>query len=265
MRHRISRCIAVLAITLCTATAALAQDLTVSAAISLKEALGEAAQSYEKRTGAHIGLTFASTGQLMAQVRAGAPVDVFIAATERDVERLEADGLILPGSRRIIASNELVLITPAAAGPPPTRLQDLAENRYRRIAIGHPRTVPAGQYATQALSRAGLEEALAARLVYGANVRQVLDYVVRGEADAGIVYRTDAVSAGQAVTAIAIDPALCDPIRYAAGVCAGSSNRAAAERLLEFLVGPDAQAIFARHGFAAAAPPATQPSGSESR
>jgi molybdate transport system substrate-binding protein len=235
------------------------QELTVSAAISLKEALTEVVAGLEQR----VGLNFASSGQLVAQIRGGAPVDVFIAAADEEVEALEAEGRLVAGSRRVIAGNELVLIVPAATADPPKALNDLAEERFRRVAVGDPQTVPAGRYAMQALLRLEMDEALADRLVYGSNVRQVLDYVARGEVDAGFVYRTDAIRAGQRVkVAVAVKGSLHDPIRYTASIVTASPRPEAARRLIEQLVSDEAVTTFARHGFVPAdgvAPAASQP------
>jgi molybdate transport system substrate-binding protein len=139
---------------------------------------------------------------------------------------------------------------PATTTDPPKAVTDLADARFRRIAIGHPQTVPAGRYAMQALVRLGIDRAMEDRLIYGSNVRQVQDYVARGEVDAGFVYRTDALRAGQSVkVAAAVDESQHDPIRYTASIVTTSPRPEAARRLIEQLVSDHAATTFARHGF----------------
>ena len=171
-----------------------AEPIRVGAAISLKEALTRSADAFTKDTGVAVEMTFGSSGQILGQIRNGAPIDLFISAAHKQIDDLEKEGLAEPKTRRVIAGNVLVLIVPADADErsAPRSVADLAKPSVKRIAIGEPKTVPAGQYATQALqiTRARIAGPRPADL--GTNVRQVLDYVERGEVDAGIVYATDA-------------------------------------------------------------------------
>ena len=165
-----------------TLTASLrAGSITVAAAVSLKEAVTEIARTYESQTGEHVEFTFGSSGQLMAQIKSGAPIDAFISAADKQLDELDKAGLIDPASRRVVAGNELVLIVPTGAANPPTRFEDLAGPDVKKLAIGEPKTVPAGQYAQQVLKHLSLEAKLGDRVVFGTNVRQVLAYVERGE------------------------------------------------------------------------------------
>ncbi len=226
--------------------------LRVAAAISLKDVMEDLAGAWEAQSGNRIVATYASSGQLAAQVAGGAPIDLFISAGVPQVTMLEEGGHIDSASVRTITANALVLVAPVGAETP-SGWEALADNGVRRIAIGHPDTVPAGRYAKQALERLGLYERLSERLVHGANVRQVLNYVELGEVDAGIVYRTDAIVSGDRVRIVATcDPALHDPIQYPAAIVARSPHRVAAEAFLAFLAGPEAGAILQRHGFAPA-------------
>jgi molybdate transport system substrate-binding protein len=153
-------------------------------------------------------------------------------------------------TRKVIAGNELVLVVPADAADPPARFEDLADPRFKRVAVGHPATVPAGDYAMQALTALKLSDAVAERLVYGNNVRHVLVYVERGEVDAGVVYKTDALaSAGRVKVAAAADPSWHEPIRYPAVVLKASRKQQAARRFLGFLAGDKAQGILRSKGF----------------
>ena len=239
--------------TLAPRAAIAAGELRVGAAASLQEVLREVAAVYEKRTGEKLLLHFGSSGQLMSQVRNGAPVDVFISAAQRQVDELEKDGLVAGDTRRVIAGNALVLVVPAGAKDAPDGFPALASPSVKRVAVGEPKTVPAGEYAAQALRHAGVADALRGRLVFGANVRQVLGYVERGEVSAGVVYATDAKAAGDKVRVAAVaDAAAHDPIVYPAVVVAASTRRESAARFLDYLATDDARAAFTARGFTAA-------------
>jgi molybdate transport system substrate-binding protein len=226
--------------------------LTVAAAISLKDALAQVARDYRDAGGGPVEFTYGSSGQLATQIRGGAPIDLFISAAHQQIDDLVRAGFVDADSTRVIAGNRLVVIVPASSAPGagPSDLKQLAEARYARVATGEPRTVPAGQYAEQALRGAGVADRVRGRLVYGANVRQVLDYVQRGEVDAGIVYATDARQAGAAVrVTLEIDPTLHDPVEYPAAAVKASKRPDLARRFLDYLTSPKAREAFAAHGF----------------
>lgn len=225
-----------------------AQTLTVSAASSLSDAFKALAPRFEAaRPGVKLRLNFAASGVLLQQIAHGAPVDVFASADTDTLDRAEAQRLIATGTRRDFAANALVLVAPA--GSTLTALPELAGHRVKRIALGKPASVPAGRYAQQALEHAGLWAALQPRFVQGDNARQVLDYVARGEVDAGFVFRTDAATAGDRVRQVATVGGHV-PIRYPAAVVADSRHAALAREFVNFLVSTEAQAVLARHGFA---------------
>lgn len=224
-----------------------AQQLTVSAAASLADAFKEIGARFEAaRPGARLRLNFAASGLLLQQITQGAPVDVFASADQETMDRAAGRGLIVPATRRDFAGNALVLITPP--GGALKALPELARPAVRRIAIGKPASVPVGRYSRQALETAGLWAALGPRLVFADNPRQVLDYVSRGEVEAGLVYRTDAAQAAGKV-AVALTLAGHAPIVYPAAVLADSAQPALARDFVAYLGGAEAQAILARHGF----------------
>lgn len=236
-----------------------ADSITVSAAISLKDALTSIAKDYEKQTGQTVQFNFGSSGQLAAQIAQGAPADAFISAGAREMDQLARDGDIDPATRRIICGNELVLIVPADATAVPRSFEDLSDSRFKRIAVGQPKTVPAGQYAQEVFVRLKLTGLLTPKLVYGQNVRQVLDYVVRGEVDAGVVYATDAIAAaGKVRVAVKADPALHDPIVYPAAVVSRAANSQSARQFLDYLAGDAARQTLGAEGFVVSQP-ATAP------
>lgn len=230
--------------------AASAQTLTVSAAASLTQVLKAIGAQYEAtRPGVKLQFNFAASGVLIQQIAQGAPVDVFISADEETMARGIAQKLLDATSRRDIASNQLVLIVPKeAVGAPVTTLADLGGNGVRRIALGKPASVPAGRYTRQALDTARLWPALEAKAVYADSVRQVLDYVARGEVEAGFVYATDAaVMPDKVRTVQRIDGH--DPVRYPAALTTEGRQKAAAGDFLAFLLAPAAQDVLAKAGF----------------
>lgn len=229
-------------------------ELVVAAAASLQDALQEFKAGYEKSHPA-IRLTFVygASGQLQKQLVQGAPYDLFISAAPEYVDTLEKAGELLPGARRDLLGNELVLIVPARDAAS-REIAALKNPAIKRIALGEPGSVPAGKYAQAVLQSLHLQDALKERLIYALNVRQVLDYVGRGEADAGFVYRSDAQGDGK-VRVVAAAPAGSHPaIIYPGAVTVRTPFPDAAKALLAALADPDALALFKRYGFTA--PPA---------
>jgi molybdate transport system substrate-binding protein len=224
-----------------------AQQLTVSAAASLTDAFKEIAPRFAAtRPGAAVRFNFAASGVLLQQITQGAPVDVFVSADQETMNRAAGQKLIAIGTRRDFATNSLVLITPA--GSAVKTVHHLATSAVKRIAVGKVASVPVGRYTLQALESNQLWTQLQPKLVFADNVRQVLDYVARGEVEAGFVYRTDAEIAKDKV-AIATSVGGHAPITYPAAVVADSRQAALARDFVNFLSGGEAQAILARYGF----------------
>jgi molybdate transport system substrate-binding protein len=229
------------------------RDLTVSAAISLKDVLNEAAQLYRaERPDTEIHFNLGASGTLQRQIEQGAPVDVFISASEDQMNSLESQGFLLSGTRRDLLKNTIVLIVPNGKTGI-TNFQDLAGAQVKVIAIGEPQTVPAGKYAQEVLTHFHLYEQLKPKYVLGKDVRQVLTYVITGNADAGIVYATDAKTS-DAVSVVATAPEEShSPVIYPVAILKGSKEPDEAKHFLEFLAGTKAQAIFEKYGFQPAA------------
>ncbi|MFT3828221.1 MAG: molybdate ABC transporter substrate-binding protein [Opitutaceae bacterium] len=225
-----------------------AAELTVFAAASLAEALQELAPRYAAESGDTLRFNFGASGTLARQIREGAPADVLISADEFRLDQLERAGLLAAGTRRTILANQLVVII-GSEGEPLHALGALISANVRRIAIGEPDTVPAGNYAKQYLESAGLWPRLSGKLVPLDNVRAVLAAVEAGNADVGFVYRTDALLAKKARIAVALPIDAGPRITYPASVLRGAKSPAAAARFVAFLAGSEAQAVFARHGF----------------
>jgi len=254
--------LAVVAAVLLGARGVLADSISLSAAVSLKEGVTDVAKAFEAETHDHVDFTFGSSGQLAAQIRSGAPVDLFISAANKEVDDLSKAGVVDDATRRIVAGNELVLIVPPDSKTHLSSFEQLKDPATKRVAIGEPKTVPAGQYAMQVLTGLKLENDLNDRLIYGLNVRQVLDYVERGEVSAGIVYATDALQAGQKVKVVATAKAsMHEPVVSPAIVIKASNKKALAGRFLDYLLSDKGQSALAAHGFtkAAEAAPAAAP------
>lgn len=240
------------------AAAQQSESITVSAAISLKDALDELGpifqvQQHRKNGGNGTAVTYnyGGSGTLARQIEQGAPVDVFFSAAEKQMDELAAQGLVVVDTRRDVVGNALVLIAPAQ-GTQLHTFQELTGSAVKTIALGETSTVPAGMYARQTLEHLGLFAAVEKKVVYAKDVRAVLTYVETGNADAGMVYQTDA-NTSQKVRVVAVAPADShDPILYPAAVLRDSKDKAAARAYLEFLQGPDARAIFQKYGFTSA-------------
>jgi molybdate transport system substrate-binding protein len=220
-------------------------------AISMKdvvEALGR--RFTESHAGVRLRYNFGSSGELQKQIEAGAPVDLFISAAQRQMDELEKQGLIASATRRVFARNVLVVIKPADSTLDLAKPADLLDSRVARLAIGNPRTVPVGQYTEESLRALGLWDRVHPKVVLAENVRQALDYVARGEVEAGFVYTTDAATRpGQVKEAFRPPEDSYRPIVYPVAVVKDSGHRALAEAFIELLLGRDAQAVLTRLGF----------------
>lgn len=238
-----------LALALCLAPAlASAADLTVSAAASLTDAFKVVKEAFEKK---HPGITvinnFGASGALLKQIENGAPVDVFASADQKTMDQAAAGKLIVPGTRTNFVQNGLVLIQPADAKALLKSEADLTGAGVKRVAIGNPDSVPVGRYTQASLTAAKLWEPLQPKIVPGQNVRQVLDYVIRGEVEAGFVFSTDAFVAGNKVRIVKEMPTTT-PVSYPIAVLAASKNPAA-KAYVDFILGPEGQKILQGFGF----------------
>ena len=175
----------------------------------------------------------------------GAPVDVFASADQETMDKAEKAGLIDPATRRDFVCNELVLIVPKGSKKP-AGMSELSG--CGRIAVGNPDSVPAGRYARESLTQAGLWEALAPRLIMGNSVRQVLDYVARGEVDAGFVYATDARQMAGKVD-VAFVAKGHKPVLYPVAVATTGKNAAQGKAFVDFLLSSEGGEVLARYGF----------------
>lgn len=224
-------------------------QLIVSAAASLTDALKELAPIYRQaHSTVAVRYNFASSGALQQQIENGAPADVFISAAAKQMDALQQKNLLAADTRRNLLTNRLVLIVPANASGV-TNLKSLADSRVKRIVIGDPRSVPAGQYAEEALTKAGVWQQLKPKYVLANNVRQVLQFVAAGNADAGLVYLTDAKTTDKVKIAQTIPANFHSPIVYPIAVLKNSRNPTASKNFEQFLLTGKARKVFAKYGF----------------
>ena len=232
------------------AQATWAEKITVAAAISLKETIAKIAGQYQVDTGQVVEFTFGSSGQLLGQIQQGAPVDLFISAADFQVDQLIKEGFADAGSRKIITGNRLVLITSAKSNLHLQSIESLKEDSISKVAIGEPKSVPAGLYAWQTLQHVHALEQIRNKLILGANVRQVLDYVETGEVSAGIVYATDAAQAGKSVRVEFVIPAdHHQSIVYPAVLISKSKKQLASAQFRDYLLNEKSQMIWNESGF----------------
>ncbi len=238
-----------LALVLALAAPAKAADLTVSAAASLTDAFNEIKTVFAKdHPGVNVVMNFAASGALLSQMEKGAPVDVFASADQKTMDMAVEKKLIDKATRVNFVQNALVLAVPAGN---PAKIKDVASLKdaaAKRVAIGNPDSVPVGRYTKEALGKLGVWDALAAKFVMAESVRQVLDYLSRGEVDAGFVYGTDAKQGGDKVKVVAEIP-LEKPVSYPIAVLTGASDKKDAAAFVAFVTGPKGQEILAKYGF----------------
>ncbi len=249
--------LSILASTLWMAPAVQAQPetLTIAAANSVKDALRKILPLFESQhREVNVRVIYGPSQTLRKQIEEGAPVDVFLPSLSEEIDQLEKKGLVIQGSKRVYAGTSLVLITSTNLPAPVASIQDLHTVPVRRIAIGDPKASSVGKVAAQFLKHSKLEPQLKSQFIYGEHSRAVLDLVSKGEAEIGIVYRTDAV-ADEHVRILDTAPEDSHtPIRYGVAVVWTAKNISGAGDFIEFLLTPRIQAQLKDHGFDQAFP-----------
>jgi molybdate transport system substrate-binding protein len=231
-----------------------AQELTVAAAADLNYALKDLAARYEQKTGAKVTLSFGSSGNLFSQIQSGAPFDLFFSADEQYPQKLAAADLMDRTSLRNYALGHLVLWTPNATGLDPQKLKMdlLLQPSVKRIAIANPQHAPYGRAAIAALEHYGLKDKLASKLVFGENISQAAQFVQSGNAQAGLI-----------ALSLAMSPAMKDAgkywelpsdsypeLRQAAGIVSSSKHKPVAQAFLTYITSPEGAAVLEQYGFA---------------
>ncbi|WP_310412584.1 molybdate ABC transporter substrate-binding protein [Chamaesiphon sp. OTE_8_metabat_110] len=229
--------------------------ILVAAATSLQPALQEITSIYTQTNPDRVvKYNFAASGILAQQIQQGAPVDVFIAAADRQMNALQKQGLLAAGTSKTLLTNQLVLVIPKQSPISLTNFRQLTNPAVKRIAIGEPRTVPAGQYATEVFKNLDILEQIKSKLVLGNNVKSVLTTVETGDVDAGIVYITDARNSSKVQIVAIAEPNLHSPIRYPISILKSSKSLTGSRQFIKFLNSKSAAAIFEKYGFGIAKP-----------
>ena len=204
-----------------------AQEITVSGAASLTNAFTEIKGLFEKKyPDIKVHTNFAASNPLLKQMEEGAPVDVFASADQETMDKAAAKKLVDTATRKDFALNDLVMVVPSDSKLNLTGAKDLTKPEVKRIAVGNPDS----------------------KYVFGASVRQALDYVGRGEVDAGFVYRTDAKQGGDKMKVAAVMDGH-KPVLYPIAVATTGSNRAGGAKFVDFVLSPEGQAVLAKYGF----------------
>ena len=220
-----------------------AAEITVSAAASLKEAFADIAAKYEKQyPQSKVKLNTAGSGALLQQALQGAPVDVLAFADQETMNQAQVKGVIDKATRKSFALNSLVIAAPKDSKLTVGRLSDLEGYRFDRIAISNPASVPVGRYSKAALEKAGIWDNIRS------NVRQSLDYVARGEVDAGFVYNTDVMLMKDKVKVLKTVPTQ-EPVSYPIAVAASGPQKVEAKRFVQYVLSAQGQGVLNKYGF----------------
>ncbi|NIK71593.1 molybdate ABC transporter substrate-binding protein [Paenibacillus sp. BK720] len=225
-------------------------ELTISAAASLTDALIEIQNMYkEKNPNVKLNFNFGASGALQRQIEQGAPADLFLSAAAKNLKALVDKQLIDTDKQTNLLSNELVVVVPADGGAALATEADLTNAEVKHVAIGIPESVPAGNYAKESLTNAKLWDSLQSKAVQGKDVRQVLQYVETGNADAGFVYKTDALTSDKVKIAFTVDPATYMAIQYPVGIVKATKHGKEAEDFYTYLQTQEALDVFLKFGF----------------
>lgn len=237
--------LSLLIVMLC-AVHALAGDVHLCVAASLKEVINDLSDSFTKKNpGVKFVKNYGASGALVKQIENGAPSDIFISANLEWMDYLKNKKLADTASIGTFAYNTLVF---AGAPGKASSMQNLI--KLERIAIGSPRSVPAGEYATEAFKKAGLDKQLEKKLIMAKDVRECLMYAERGEVDGAFVYRTDALQAKQAKILFAVPQELYLRVTYPMSLTVAGAKSRDAAAFFAYLHGDEAKAVLAKYGFA---------------
>ena len=225
-------------------------SITISAASSLHDVLGEIENEYKKEhPTSSLVFNFGGSGSLMQQIEKGAPIDLFIFADQKKADQLLEKGFAEKDTVTNFLGNQLVLVMPNESSLAISETGDLINNNIKRIAIGTPEIVPAGYYSKQALQTLKLWDTLEKKMVFTKDVRQVLTYVETGNVDAGLVYLTDAMHSKKTRIATHIPDTTHDSIVYSTGLISTSKQKKEAKKFLTFLLTDQAKAVYKKYGF----------------
>lgn len=222
--------------------------LLVAAAADLRFAALDLVAAFEEECQCQVNTIFASSGTLNAQIRGGLRADVLLSAHRSNVDQLREEGLVIPETIRIYALGLLALATPASSPLEAHTVQDLADSRFRRIAIANPQHAPYGQVAQELLIAAGLWTSVQPRLVIADNVAQVFQWVEEGQVDAALISVSLAIVSAK-VKWVLVEPELYEPLPQAGAVLSRAPSPQLARQFLDLVTGPRGREILARYGF----------------
>lgn len=224
--------------------------LTVSAAASLKDAMEEIKTAYQKENpNVTITYNFGSSGSLQQQIEQGAGVDVFLSAATKQMDALKDKGLIMEDTRKDFLENKIVLVVPKDSSAV-SDFKDLSTDKVKKVGLGEPKSVPVGQYAEEMLTKLNILDTIKSKVVYGKDVKEVLTWVETGNADAGIVYETDAKVSDKVKIAARAPEGSTSPVYYPAAVIRSSKNADATRDFTNYLYSSKAKPVFEKYGFA---------------
>jgi molybdate transport system substrate-binding protein len=227
-----------------------AAEILVFAAVSLTEALTECGSNFQQTSGDSINFSFAGSNELARQIDAGAPADLFFSADEAKMDYLEKKGRLVEGTRRSLLGNHLVIVISRGAATKISQPAQLAENNFvRTLALANPDAVPAGIYAKQYLRRINIWDKVVAKIIPTESVRACLAAVESKNADAGIVYKTDALISKETEVIYEVPASETPEISYPLAVIKESANIPEARKFAQYLASTEAAKIFAKHGF----------------
>jgi len=224
-------------------------ELTISAAASLKESMGELQELYKtEKQNVKLTFNFGSSGSLQQQIEQGAPVDIFLSAALKQMKALEEKDLIVSDTKKELLENEVVLITPKDKTDL-ISFEDLGTDKVKKIGLGDPKSVPVGQYADEIIKKLEIEDKVTSKAVYGKDVKAVLAWVEMGEVDAGVVYATDAKVSGKINVVCSAPEGSHKPAIYPVAAIKTTKHLEEAKAFIAFLSTDVATKVFEKYGF----------------
>lgn len=231
-----------------TNTTELSVELNISAAASLKEAMTDIQTEFKKvKPNVTLTVNFGASGSLQQQIEQGAPCDVFISAGQNQMKALYEKSLLLENTKKDLVKNDLVLVGPKDTTL--TSLSDLNSDKVKKIAVGEPKSVPAGKYADEVFQKLGIKDAISSKLVFAKDVKEVLAWSSSGNTEVGFVYKSDALSSSDVKIIETIADDKHSPITYPIGVIRASKYPGVAKAFEDFLFTDTCKTIFEKYGY----------------
>lgn len=226
-----------------------AVELTISAAASLKEAMGEIQELYKtEKSNTTLNFNFGSSGSLQKQIEQGAPVDIFLSAALKQMKALEEKDLIVNDTKKELLQNEVVLVTPKDKTDL-TSFEDLGTDKVKKIGLGEPKSVPVGQYADEILKKIQIADQVTPKVIYGKDVKAVLAWVETGEVDAGVVYATDAKISDKVNVVCSAPEGSHKTVVYPVAAIKATKYLEESKAFIDFLSTDTAKEVFRKYGF----------------